>query len=363
MPQVIALGDINVDFIAHVPYYPQAGGDGVARHAQIYSGGSAANTALVLARCGVEVGLIARVGRDALAAQTLVELSDAGVDGHQIQYDPELTSGIMFVAVTPDGERTMLGYRGANVRLNPLLLDADEIARARVLHVSGYALLESPQRDAALRAIEIAHRSGVRVSLDLGVEAAQNQTERVHTLLPGISWIFPNQMEAESLVGHVDGTRAVQRFLDYGLEVVVLKLGEMGCVIGSREDVFAVPAFDVEVKDTTGAGDSFDAGFITGRLNGLSWRASGLLANALGALAASVVGAGESLPGPEAVSDLLKVQGSQKIWQRWQDEIRSIQTLVERIVQARQVHNRTAKPWYQSLSLPDEWQRGANADG
>ncbi len=91
MPQVIALGDINVDFIAHIPQYPQPGEGGVAYQAQLYSGGSAANTALVLARCGISVGLMARVGRDALAAQTLVELLEAGVDGHQIQYDPELT--------------------------------------------------------------------------------------------------------------------------------------------------------------------------------------------------------------------------------------------------------------------------------
>jgi ribokinase len=335
----------------------------VARHAQIYSGGSAANTALVLARCGVEVGLIARVGRDALAAQTLVELSEAGVDGRQIQYDPELTSGIMFVAVTPDGERTMLGYRGANVRLDPALIAGEEISRARVLHVSGYALLESPQRDAALKAIEIARRSGVRVSLDLGVEAAQNQAERIHTLLPGVSWIFPNQMEAESLVGHVDGSRAVRRFLDYGLEAVVLKLGEMGCVIGSEDGVFAVPAFDVEVRDTTGAGDSFDAGFIAARLNGLSWRASGLLANALGGLAAAVMGAGESLPRLEAVRRLLEEQGSRKLWQRWQDEIRAVQALIASTMLAEQSRDKTANPWYQSLAPSDGRQRGDSDDG
>jgi len=329
MPQVIALGDINVDVIAHIPYYPQPGGDGVARRAQLYSGGSAANTALVLARCGVDIGLIARVGRDALAAQTLVELIDAGVDGRQIQYDPDLVTGVMFVAVTPDGERTMFGYRGANTCLDAELLRPDEIARASVLHISGYALLESPQRDAALRALDIAHRAGVKVSLDVGVEAAQHLSYEIRNLLPLVDWIFPNELEAKFITGRTTDQRAVAWLLDRGLEAVILKLGARGCVIGTSEGVWFIPAFGVEVQDTTGAGDSFDAGFIAGRLGGLNWCASGVLANALGGLAASVVGAGEALPGPEEAIRLLKQQATNEVWRDWQTEVQAVLSFLE----------------------------------
>jgi ribokinase len=329
MPQVIALGDINVDVIAHIPHYPQPGGDGVARHAQLYSGGSAANTALVLARCGVDIGLIARVGRDALAAQTLVELTDAGVDGRQIQYDPDLVTGVMFVAVTPDGERTMFGYRGANTRLDPDLLRPDEIARASLLHLSGYALLESPQRDAALRALDVAHRAGIKVSLDVGVEAAQRLSHEVRNLLPLVDWIFPSELEAKYITGRPNDRRAVAWFLDQGLEAVILKVGERGCLIGTSTGVLSVPAFDVQVRDTTGAGDSFDAGFITGRLGGLSWRESGVLANALGGLAVSVVGAGEALPGPTKAIQLLKRQATDGPWRDWQEEIQTVLSFLE----------------------------------
>jgi ribokinase len=290
----------------------------------LYSGGSAANTALVLARCGIDVGLIARVGRDALAAQTLVELTEVGVDGRQIQYDPERMTGVMFVAVTPDGERTMIGYRGANARLDPALLQPAEIASAAVLHISGYALLESPQRDAAQQALDIARQAELTVSLDVGVEVARSLGGEVRSLLPLVDWIFPNALEAEHLVGQSTGPQAVEQFLGYGLEAVILKQGEQGCVIGTREGVFSVPAFDVQVQDTTGAGDSFDAGFIAGRLSKLDWRSSGLLANALGCLAASVVGAGESLPGPAAVVELLERQAAGGVWRDWQDEVRAV---------------------------------------
>lgn len=344
MPQVIALGDINVDVVAHISCYPQPGGDGVAHQAHLYSGGSAANTVLVLARCGIDVGLIARVGRDALAAQTLVELTDAGVDGCQIQYDPDLMTGVMFVAVTPDGERTMFGYRGANVRLDPALLRPAEIARASVLHISGYALLESPQRDAAHRALDIARQAGLKVSLDVGVEAAQRLNHEIRNLLPLVDWIFPSQLEAEYLIGPTTGSQAVvERFLSYGLEVVVLKLGEMGCEIGTCDGVFSVPAFNVGVQDTTGAGDCFDAGFIASRLGGLSWRASGLLANALGGLAATVVGAGESLPGPAEVIQFLEQQVTYMMWQDWLDEIQEVQTFLERSMLERRNPARTRR--------------------
>jgi ribokinase len=331
MPQVIALGDINVDFIAHIPYYPQPGGGGVARQARLYSGGSAANTALVLARCGMDVGLIARVGRDALAAQTVVELLEAGVDGRQIQYDPDRMTGTMFVAVTPDGERTMFGYRGANAKLDPALLLPTEIARASVLHISGYALLESPQRDAAYRALDIARQAGLKVSLDVAVEVAQSLGSEVRSLLPLVDWIFPNELESELLVGHAPGPQAVEEFLSYGLEAVILKKGEAGCVIGTGDAVFSVPAFNVEVQDTTGAGDSFDAGFIAGRLSGLGWRTSGLLANALGGLAASVVGAGVSLPGPGEVIEFLEQRAADRVWWDWQDEIQAVLTVLGRM--------------------------------
>ena len=158
MPQVVTLGDINVDIIASIPRYPAPGGDGLAEWAEVHSGGSAANTATVLARFGVEVGIIGRVGRDALAEQALARLSEAGVDLSCVQRDDEAITGIMFIPVTPDGERTLFGYRGANFRLDPALLDEGYIAQADVFHLSGYALLAEPQRSAVRRAKELSTR-------------------------------------------------------------------------------------------------------------------------------------------------------------------------------------------------------------
>ena len=109
--------------------------------------------------------------------------------------------------------------------------------------------------------------------------------------------------------------------MSYGPEVVALKLRDQGCLIGSVAGLYRVPAFAVDPVDETGAGDSFDAGLILGRLGGLTVRASGLLANALGALATTVIGAGIALPDPKAVLSFLEERQNERVWQGWSEEL------------------------------------------
>jgi ribokinase len=322
MPQVVTLGDINIDVIAHIPGYPQKGGEGLAEQGHIYCGGSAANTAIVLGRFGVDVGIIGRVGEDVLAPLALAALAEAGVDGRCIQRDPQTTTGIMLIAVTPDGERTMFGCRGANVRTDPTLLDESYITEARIFHLSGYTLLQVPQREAALRALEVAHEAGLIVTADMGLEAVMRVTDRVKVILPEVDILFPNQAEAEYLTGRRDIEGAMECLLDYGVGVVALKLGKRGCAIGSAEGMFTVPGFAVPAVDTTGAGDSFDAGIVLGSLEGWGWRESALLADALGALTATVEGAGTSLAERGEVCAFLEAYLDEPSWQDWQEELR-----------------------------------------
>ena len=336
------MGDINLDVIAHVPEYPQKGGEGLAEQGHIFCGGSAANTAIVLGRFGVSVGIIGRVGQDALAPVALGALAEAGVDGSCIQRDPRTITGIILVAVTPDGERTMFGCRGANVRTDPDLLDEEYIAQASIFHLSGYSLLADPQREAALRALEVAHGAGLTVTVDLGLEAVMRATDRVKSILPKVDVLFPNQAEAEYLTGRKDIEGALECLLDYGVGVVALKLGKRGCAIGSSEPwpapfdrkrsavrtgstegrMFTVPGFAVPPVDTTGAGDSFDAGLILGIVEGWGWRESALLADALGALTATVEGAGTSLAERREVRAFLEAHLGDPSWGEWQEELR-----------------------------------------
>jgi ribokinase len=332
MPQVVTLGDINVDILARVPFYPPPGGDSLAQGVNLRAGGSAANTSAVLSKFRLGVSILARVGQDALAEHALSDLRQVGVDLSLVQRDPETQTGLIFAAVTPDGERTFFSCRGANANTTLDGHGEERIREARLLHVSGYALVESPQRAAALQAIAAAHRSGVAVSVDLGVEVKTKPREAIVEALSKASMVFSNLAVAQWLTGEEGARESVEGLLSLGPELVGLKLREEGCLIGSAEAVLAVTGFDVEPVDDTGAGDSFDAGLILGWVAGLGLRECGILGNALGALATTVTGAGSRLPGPEDALSFLGERSKDIGWQDWEEELRRVCQYLEKAV-------------------------------
>jgi ribokinase len=324
MPDVVTLGDINVDLIARVPFYPPLGGDSLAQEVDVRAGGSSANTAVVISKFGLEVSILARVGEDVLADHALSDLEQAGVDLSLVQRDPETKTGLIFAAVTPDGERTFFSCRGANTRTVLPSGDLAQICEAKILHISGYALVESPQRDAALQAMEEAHASGVAVSVDLGVEVTTTDRDEIVEMLSLVSMVFPNLAVAQWLTGEAGAHESVGALLRLGPRLVGLKMRDQGCLIGSGEGIYHVPAFKVTPIDDTGAGDSFDAGLIVGRIAGLSLRESALLANALGALATLVTGGGSSLPGSQWALAFLEERRRDREWQDWSEELSGV---------------------------------------
>lgn len=306
MPDVVALGDVNVDVIAHFASYPAKGQDALACATEFHCGGSAANTAMALARMGLDVSLIARVGSDPLAPRALDNLSEAGVAPSGLQRDPAATTGLMYVIVTPDGERTILGHRGANVLTDPNQIREQEIRDAKLFHLSGYALLADPQRSAALLGLEMACRHGLTVTLDPGMSVPQAALDEMRALLPVVSIILPNLAEAQRLTGLTRPEPCALALLEAGAEVVALKLGGDGCLIGDQKGFRHVPGFAVETRDTTGAGDTFAAGVIAGFLGGLDLCSAAVLGNAMGAMAAARVGAGTLIPWAQEALELLR---------------------------------------------------------
>jgi ribokinase len=225
-----------------------------------------------------------------------------------LQRDSAAPTGLMYVVVTPDGERTMLGYRGANVCTDPNQVSEEDIRASRLLHLSGYALLADPQHSAALLALEMACRHDLIVTLDPGMSVPQEALDEMHALLPVIDILLPNLPEAQRLTGLTAPAECAEWLLASGVRVVALKLGEAGCLVRSGAEDFCVPGFSIEPRDTTGAGDYFAAGFIAGFLRGLDWHSSAVLANLMGALAASRAGAGTIMPRAWEMLDLLHAQ-------------------------------------------------------
>lgn len=306
MPDVVVLGDVNVDIVARFPAFPIEGQDAFAHATEFHCGGAAANTATALSWLGAETALISRLGADPWAAMALDQLGKAGVRGQGIQTDPEVMTGLMYVIVTPDGERTILGFRGANAHTDPHEIRADAIQSARLFHLSGYALLAEPQRSAALRALKIARCHGLTVTLDPGLSNSPAVLHDVRTRLPQVNLILPNLSEAQQLSGFNAPDQCAHALLDGGVGAVGLKLGRDGCLVGGADHLVRVPGFAIDARDSTGAGDSFAAGLIAGILKGLNWPAAALLGNAMGALATVHAGAGAGRPSPQDLLALLR---------------------------------------------------------
>lgn len=305
MPKVALIGDLCLDVFMKIHDYPAPGGDGLAEQLVEQSGGSAANTAIALAHLGVIPCLLTHTGRDHWATQVLATLSTEGVDTNRILQEKGDTTGITFLAVTPEGERTMFTYRGANAHLDPREISPEILADCAMLHLSGYACLKAPQSLAVMKAVEIAQHHGIGISLDIGVEPAHVMGETLPKLLPKLALLILGVPEACAIAATQNISDAVQFLIDQGVQTVGLKLGREGCQLTTRSFQVELPGYRVDVVDTTGAGDAFSAGMVCGLVHGWDLEATGTLANAMGALATTRWGAGAALPKKDEIIQFL----------------------------------------------------------
>ncbi len=306
---VVAVGDANVDLVAPVAFLPSKGKEVWARRLEEHAGGSAANLSAGVARLGLNSGFIGRVGDDPFGHFLIEEFKKEGVDISQLQVDKKVGTGLMFIAITEDGERTMYGFRGANVNLSANEINMDYIRSASVLHVSGYTLLGGTQREVALKILGVAREAGVFVSLDVGTLTAVEAVDRVRQILQFIDLLFLNEFEAKRLAHTEDPESAAESISGSGTKIVALKRGGKGCYVLSERERIRSPAFSVKVEDTTGAGDAFAAGFLVGVVEGWELKEIARFANAVGALSVTKVGARSALPTRQEVEEFLGKRG------------------------------------------------------
>lgn len=256
-------------------------------------GGSAAITACGAARLGLRTAFVGRVGADALGRFALDALADRGVDVSGCVVDADASTALT-VILTNAGDRAILTSPGCLSRLSVADINADLVRRARHVHVSSYFLLprlaaELPPWFRDIRA------GGATTSLDTNDDPA-GRWAGVPAALAETDVALPNEAEALALAGRTDGDllKAAQRLAAMtGLPVI--KRGAAGALAWTGEPV-AVPAPAARPVDTVGAGDSFNAGFLAGRLTGLDLTASLRLAVACGALSTRAAGGTAAQP-------------------------------------------------------------------
>jgi len=252
------------------------------------SGGSAANTIVGAAGLGVRAAFIGKVKDDELGRVFAHDIRAAGVSFATPPASAGPSTARCYVLVTPDGERTMNTYLGAAQDLHPNDIDADTVAVAQIVYLEGYLWDPPHAKEAFLKAAKIAHDAERDVALTLSDAFCVDRyrAEFLDLIRTGtVDLVFANERELHSLYLTADFDGAVSALRNDARAAVVTRSGR-GCVVITREETDAVPAYPVErVVDATGAGDLFAAGFLVGVARGADYRT----AARLGALAAAEV--------------------------------------------------------------------------
>ncbi|WP_102125456.1 carbohydrate kinase family protein [Deinococcus planocerae] len=289
------IGDVTVDHLYHLDQLPAPGQEVSPTRATMEPGGAGGTISVTLARLGHTVTLAARVGQDPFAEYALARVRESGVLQTAIQQDPEHLTSTITVMQTPDGQRAMISHGAANRQLDPARLKKKDVEAADGLIISAYSLTEGPQREYALRAIEIARtaKKPVPVFVDLGTGAVNRAGTRLMADVIGADYLTLNQHELLALTGTTSISAALARLGEAGARRVIVKVGRMGSIVWSPEETELVDAVPPEgqVVDSTGAGDTFTATFAHAALTGLPLPQAARAANAAGALAATRVGA------------------------------------------------------------------------
>jgi sugar/nucleoside kinase (ribokinase family) len=252
------------------------------------SGGSAANTIVGAAGLGVRAAFIGKVKDDELGRVFAHDIRAAGVSFATPPASAGPSTARCYVLVTPDGERTMNTYLGAAQDLHPNDIDADTVAVAQIVYLEGYLWDPPHAKEAFLKAAKIAHDAERDVALTLSDAFCVDRyrAEFLDLIRTGtVDLVFANERELHSLYLTADFDAAVSALRNDARAAVVTRSGR-GCVVITREETDAVPAYPVErVVDATGAGDLFAAGFLVAIARGADHRT----AARQGALAAAEV--------------------------------------------------------------------------
>ncbi|MEV6877295.1 carbohydrate kinase family protein [Amycolatopsis sp. NPDC051128] len=286
MTGIVVVGDAALDVIARHDKPLPHGGDARAK-IRFTGGGAGANTALWLRSLGADTTLLARIGDDPGGRLIKAELEAAGVRC-AFAVDPEAPTCCVVVMVDGSGQRSMLADRGANQRFSPEDVSAEVLKDASHLHLSGYVLLDPPSRAAGLAALAAAREAGLTTSVD--PQAAAHITDPAAFLddVRGVDLLMPNTEELVALTGSADPASAKELLGAVG--AVVVTAGLDGASWVDQGGVTSVPAVEADCVDSTGAGDAFDAGVLTGWLAGESTVDVLRRGTRLGALAVGKVG-------------------------------------------------------------------------
>lgn len=267
MKKILVAGEINVDLILqNFSSFPELGREVLVENCFLTLGSASLICAMGLARLGNDVSFAGKVGCDTYGDFCVDRMREAGIDVSRVIRSGDLKTGIT-VSISSPRDRAMVTYLGAITELRPEELSEEMLAPFGHVHVSSYFLQERLRpgvRDVFARA----HALGLTTSLDPGCDPADEWGPDILATLEETDVFFPNEVEVRGIARREDFAEALHA-LDNGRTLTVAKLGRNGAMALECGKPLAIPVFPVQPIETTGAGDSFNAGFLHAWLRGM----------------------------------------------------------------------------------------------
>jgi sugar/nucleoside kinase (ribokinase family) len=301
--RVIVIGELNIDAVASgLSTLPKLGEETVASEFRLALGSASAIFACGMAKLGHEVTFISKVGSDDFGNFCLAALREAGVSTRQVTQDKDLKTGVT-ISLSTRKDRALVTYLGAIAALGPEHLKRSSLEGHRHLHMTSY-FLQTRMQGSFPQIFRDAKAEGLSTSFDPNSDPAHLWSDSIREVFSSTDLLFLNETEALQLT-RARNARAAAKALGKEVPCAVIKLGARGALAVKDGQISSEPGFKVKPKDTTGAGDSFSAGFVSFYLRGRPIAECLRAANACGALSTLQVGGTAGQPTRKALKKFL----------------------------------------------------------
>jgi len=295
MFDVAHVGILVADVIAKtVDTIPGKGKLGLINSLDLRNGGCAMTAAVNMATIGRSTAILGKIGKDGFGSYLKGVLQEAGVDTNGLIEDEKAATSASVALVDGGGERTFLHCRGANAEFTEEDIDYTVIGKANIVFVAGTMLMPAFDGRPCATFLQKARAMGKITTLDTAWDATGSWMKTLAPCMPHIDYFLPSYEEAVCFAGGKEDPEDIAKcFFDMGVKTVVIKLGAEGCFLKEHKDAggIRIPAYKVDAVDTTGAGDSFCSGFLTGLAMNLPLKDCCELGMATGALCVTATGA------------------------------------------------------------------------
>jgi sugar/nucleoside kinase (ribokinase family) len=286
-PLFVSLGAHVLDVHAkYVETIPEGQGGALIEEIRVSPAGSAGGTSITMAKLGARTVSVGCIGRDDLGDLLVTMLGRLGVETDRIARKDDVQTSASVLPIRPNGDRPALHVIGANASWTRDDIPWDVIEQADTLHLGGPEFMH----ELAPELLGFCREHGVRTSADILADGWPELLDMIAPALEQVDWFLPNEDQAMKLTGAGDVEGAGRALIERGIGGCAITCGSRGSIVVTADTAEHVPAFEIEVVDTTGCGDAFSAGFMRGLSLGRSPVDAARLGSACAALVAQGLG-------------------------------------------------------------------------